>query len=103
MSLSTTVLKPLNDTLTEYRPALSAGTLKVPVPSVTAVKVPLVALLVTTTVAPGMTAPPESTTVPESVAVTWAETSAGAQTTTTTIHQTRANLMRDPPPRGLAR
>ena len=45
-------------------PGSSAGTLNAPSAFVTVVKDTPVALLVTTTVAPGMTPPPPSTTVP---------------------------------------
>src|SRR5688572_1641860 len=83
-SSSTAVLKPGNDTLTEYKPGLSAGTANAPVPSVTALNVAVVDLLVTTTDAPGITAPAESTTVPESVDVTCENATEEKHSTTST-------------------
>src|ERR1051325_7778587 len=97
MSLSMAVLNPLNETWTEYKPGFNAGTLNVPLPSVTALNALLVALLVTTTVAPGMTAPALSTTVPDSVPEACAKTVEGTErpTRTNTIHKVRTTLMRE--------
>ena len=53
----TAVLKPLNDTFTEYKARIECRHVKAPVPSVTALNFAAVDLLVTTTGAPGITAP----------------------------------------------
>ena len=64
--LRTTVLKPISATVTEYTPPGNEGTVKPPsVPLTTSTSAP-VPLFLTLTLAPGMTRPDESTTVPDS-------------------------------------
>ena len=64
-SVMTAVLNPASDTVTVYVPADNAGTENVPVVLVTTSNVVSVALLLTTTLAPGMTPPALSVTTPE--------------------------------------
>src|SRR5688572_2951666 len=63
----------MSETVTVYVPGSSDGTLNVPVPSVMALYFVAVALFATTTLAPGMTPPAASTTVPASVEVVCAQ------------------------------
>jgi hypothetical protein len=62
-------LNPIRDTVTEYAPARTAGTVKTPRSLVTAVYVVPVAALCTETFAPGTTEGDESSTVPDNVVV----------------------------------
>ena len=75
------VLNPWSVTVTLYTPGVNAGIVKTPSLFVTALKdVP--PAFATTTVAPGMTPPPLSTTVPliEDVVVPWANAGVTAMT-----------------------
>src|SRR5258708_18976279 len=63
--LSTAVLNPISETVTEYVPPVSDGTVKPPsLPDTTVASAP-VPVFLTLTSAPGMTAPDESTTTPD--------------------------------------
>ena len=64
-SVITAVLNPASDTVTVYVPADKAGTENAPVVLVTTSYFVSVALLLTTTLAPGMTPPAVSVTTPE--------------------------------------
>ena len=89
-SLSTAVLNPWRETLTVYLPAMRLGIVKVPLAAVIAVDVPAVASLVAVTEAPGITPPPESTTVPEmdEFEVPWANAGALTSAMASTISRT---------------
>jgi hypothetical protein len=65
-AFSTAVLKPISATVTEYVPPGIEGTVKPPSLPVTALYSAPVPLFLILTSAPGMTAPDESTTVPDS-------------------------------------
>src|SRR5262245_33075160 len=64
--LNTAVLNPINDTVTVYVPPGSDGTAKPPSLAVTVLYSAPVPLFLILTSAPGMTAPDESATVPDS-------------------------------------
>src|SRR5262249_49500825 len=68
------VLKPADSALTSYLPTGSDNTRYVPASSVRNVRPAPVSLLVTVMVAPGTAAPVESSTLPETDAVTCART-----------------------------
>src|SRR5262249_3459547 len=69
-SFRVTVAKPFMATFTVYSPGSRAGIVNRPSAPETAVEVAAVALFLAVIAAPGTTAPDESKTVPESVAVT---------------------------------
>src|SRR5262249_5312752 len=99
-SLRVAVAKPFIATLTVYSPGSSAGMVKRPSWLDTALEVEAVALLLAVMVAPGTTAPDESKTVPDKVAVTppcaKALTAKAAQSRTAAASVKRRNLMFSP-------
>src|ERR1051326_701704 len=91
------VENPFMETVTLYSPGSSAGMVNRPSPPETAVDEEAVALFLATMVAPGMTAPDESKTVPESVAVTppWADALRGVTATPISSKTTAPSMDRD--------
>ena len=81
-SLRVAVLNPISDTVTEYVPPGSEGTVKPPSLADTALNSAPVPVFLTLTSAPGMTPPDESTTVPDSEVkkLPWACARPAAQT-----------------------
>ena len=77
-------------------PAFSAGTVNCPSALVTASDVAAVAMFFTMTLAPGMTAPDVSVTVPESddVAPPWAKAAGAPMATTATARKAETNSLR---------
>jgi hypothetical protein len=95
-SLTLAVLKPARLTVTVYLPAASCGTVNCPSAFVTASDVKPVSARFTTTLAPGITAPDVSVTVPERVAVDppWANAAGAPKATTASARKADANSLR---------
>src|ERR1051326_941771 len=99
-SLSVAVLNPMSDTVTEYVPPGSEGTVKPPSLADTVLNSAPVPVFLIFTSAPGMTPPDESTTVPDSEVkkLPWARAGAAAHTIAIadTSNPNRVDLMHAP-------